>query len=114
VRINRFEEIKAWQKSRILVKEIYTEFRDLKDYSFKNQIQRAVISVQNNIAEGFERRGNKELRQFLYISKGSSAEVRSMLYNALDLGYVKNDRFSNLYDKTEEVSKMLSGLIKKL
>ena len=114
MRINRFEEIKAWQKSRILVKEIYTEFRDLKDYSFKNQIQRAVISVQNNIAEGFERRGNKELRQFLYISKGSSAEVRSMLYNALDLGYVKNDRFSNLYDKTEEVSKMLSGLIKKL
>lgn len=85
---NRFEDLVIWQKSRILVNDCYRIFRDLKDYSFKDQILRASVSIMNNIAEGFERKGDKELRKFLYISKGSCGEVRSMLYLALDCGYI--------------------------
>ena len=68
----------------------------------------------NNIAEGFDRRSNKEFRQFLYISKGSCAEVRSMLYLAKDLKKINNNRFTELYNLTIEISKLLSGLIKTL
>ena len=68
----------------------------------------------NNIAEGFERKGNKELTRFLYISKGSSGEVRSMIYLALELKYVSKDEFDQLMNLTTEISKMLAGFIKKI
>lgn len=84
MKINRFEEIIVWKKSRDLTKDIYRSFKDNRDYSFRDQIQRASVSVMNNIAEGFERKGNKEFKQFLFIAKGSSGELRSMLYTALD------------------------------
>ena len=76
---NRFEEIIVWQKARELASEIYKCLRECRDYSFKDQLQRALVSIMNNIAEGFERKGNKEFKRFLFIAKGSSAEVRSML-----------------------------------
>jgi len=110
----KFEDIIAWQKSRTLVVECYKTFRNLKDYSFKDQILRAVVSIMNNIAEGFERKGEKQFRHFLYISKGSCGEVQSMLYLALDLKYISNDQFRDLSDKSIEVSKLLAGLIKSL
>ena len=68
----------------------------------------------NNIAEGFERRTNNELRQYLYISKGSSVEVRSMLYLAIDLNKIKKTKFDSLFKQSEDISKMLSGFIKTL
>jgi len=76
---NRFENLICWQKAKDLAIKIYCISRDLKDYGYKDQIQRAGISISNNIAEGFERETNKELKRFLFISKGSCGEVRNML-----------------------------------
>ncbi len=86
--IKKFEEIISWQKARELNLIIYSHFKNSKDFGFRDQIQRASVSIMNNIAEGFERGGNKEFKNYLYISKASCAEVRSMLYLALDLGYI--------------------------
>lgn len=114
MRIEKFEDIITWQKSKNLAVDIYKEFKSCKDYSFRDQIQRAVVSISNNIAEGFDRKGNKEFSHFLYISKGSCAEVRSMLYIALELKYLSEGNGKSLILKTEEISKMLSGFIKTL
>lgn len=86
--IKQFEDLKVWQSSREFVKSIYkltskTKFKN--DYGFKDQIQRASVSIINNIAEGFERDNNKEFIRFLTFSKGSAGEVRSLLYVAKDL-----------------------------
>lgn len=112
MKIERFEDVIAWQKSRELTKLVYKTFGGLKDYSFKDQIQRAVISIGNNIAEGFERKSNKELSHFLYIAKGSCGEVRSMLYTALDLGYINKGIFDQQYNSAFEISRILAGFIK--
>ncbi|MBP9751294.1 MAG: four helix bundle protein [Candidatus Moranbacteria bacterium] len=112
--IQTFEDIEAWKKSRILVSDIYGIFSQMKDYGFRDQIQRAAVSVMNNIAEGFERKSDKELKNFLFIAKGSSGEVRSMLYIALDLGYINQRKFDTLYGQSVEISRMLSGFIKRL
>jgi four helix bundle protein len=112
MRFDRFEEIVAWQKARKLIVEIYRLFGNLKDWSFRDQIIRAAISVANNIAEGFERRTNQEFKHFLFISKGSCGEVRSMLYSALDLKYVSLSEQQKLQTNCEEISKIISGLIK--
>ncbi len=112
--IEKFEDILSWQKANILIVSIYKVFNLSKDYSFRDQIQRAAVSIANNIAEGYERRGNKEFRQFLFISKGSCGEVRSMLYLALELGYINKGEFNNFHKQTVEIARMLSGLIKTL
>lgn len=113
-KIEKFEDIIAWQKSNILARDIYIAFKNCRDYGFKDQIQRAVISISNNIAEGYERKGNKEFSQFLFISKGSCGEVRSMLYLALEFGYINNDQFDNFKQQAVEIARVLSGLIKTL
>jgi len=114
VKIERFEEIIAWQKAKELAIAIYSRFKTNKDYGFRDQIQRASVSIMNNIAEGFESKSNTEFRQFLYISKGSCGEVRSMLYLAKDLKYLSDSDFQNLLNKAIEISKTISGLIKTL
>ncbi|KKP68370.1 MAG: Ribosomal protein S23 [Candidatus Moranbacteria bacterium GW2011_GWE1_35_17] len=113
-KIEKFEDIIAWQKSKLLIYNIYKEFRACKDYAFRDQIQRASVSIMNNIAEGYERKGNKEFSKFLYISKGSCGEVRSMLYLALDLGYISKDKFELFSQQSLEISRMLSNFIKTL
>ena len=115
--ITRFEEIEAWQRARKLVFEIYKISNEKffsKDFSLRDQIRRASVSIMLNIAEGFARKTKKEFIKFLYISHGSVAEVQSCLYIALDLNYVPKEKFSFLYQECEEISKMLSGLIKYL
>jgi len=112
--IEKFEDILIWQKAHIFSTDIYKLMKENRDYSFRDQMQRAVVSIMNNIAEGFERRGNKEFRQFLFIAKGSCGEVRSMLYLARDLEYINQSSFENLMERALEISRMLSGLIKKL
>jgi four helix bundle protein len=107
-----FEDVVAWQKSKELSNFVYKTFRDCKDYSFRDQIQRAALSVMNNIAEGFERKSNKELPHFLYISKGSCGEVRSMTYMAFDLGYMNKTQMSDMCDLCREISRILAGFIK--
>ncbi|MBI3342602.1 four helix bundle protein [Candidatus Gottesmanbacteria bacterium] len=114
MKIDKFEDIIAWQKAKELTLAWYRVLKNCRDYSFRDQVLRACVSIMNNIAEGFERRGDKELRKFLFIAKGSSGEVRSMSYLALELGYINKDQFNNLYSLTFEISKILSGFIKTL
>lgn len=111
----KFEDITAWQKSRELSKLIFTytnrkEFKN--DRSLIWQITRSSGSIMDNIAEGFERGGNKEFIQFLAIAKGSSAEVRSQLYRALDQNFISHDELSEAYGIASEISKMIHNLIK--
>ena len=114
MKIERFEDIVAWRKAKELTEDIYRQFKICKDFSFRDQLQRASVSIMNNIAEGFERRTNKELINFLYIAKGSSAEVRSMLDLALEFKYITKLEFQKDYDLAVEISKMLSGFSKTL
>jgi len=114
--IERFEDIKAWQEARLLTKMIYdtskSEKSFNKDYKFSAQIQSATVSIMSNIAEGFSRRTTKEFIQFLFIAKGSTAEVQSQLYVALDQGYIDRQRFEELYSKSDEVARLTSGFIR--
>jgi len=112
--IKSFEDIIAWKKAKELNLLIYRNFRNRRDFSFRDQIQRASVSIMNNIAEGFERGGNKEFKNFLFIAKGSCAEVRSMLILALDLKYINEIQFKESHNLTIEIPKLLSGLIKTL
>jgi len=116
-KIERFEDIQAWQKARILVREVYgiTDRPGFKrDFALREQIRRSAISVSSNIAEGFARRTNKEFTQFLYVAHGSVAEVEAQLYAAQDLGYIGEPEFDKLYALCYDISKMTMGLIKYL
>jgi four helix bundle protein len=114
----RFEDIKAWQEARELVKLVnnaITANKDfIKDFRLANQIQASAVSTMANIAEGFSRQSRKEFIQFLYISKGSAAEIQSHLYVALDLNYIGLDQFEEIYDKVEKVSRMIFNFLKYL
>lgn len=112
--IKNFEDIIAWQKSKSLSLLIYKLFSKSKDYSFRDQIQRASVSVMNNIAEGFERQTNKEFKHFLFVAKGSCGEVRSMAGLAKDLGYISEKDYNIVSELSAEISKILSGFIKTL
>ena len=110
----KFEDIEAWQRARKLTREIYTVSNEnpfSKDFGLRDQIRKASVSIMSNIAEGFERGGTKEFIQFLSIAKGSSGELRSQLYVALDQGYLKEEMFDRLLVTALETSRMISGLI---
>lgn len=108
--IIRFEDMVAWQKAQQLAVEIYKVFAKLKDYGFKDQICRAAVSVSNNLAEGFDRKSDREFIRFIHIAKGSCSEVKSMLYLAEKLNYIDKISIDELLVKIEEIQKMLSGL----
>lgn len=114
MKIQKFEDIIAWQKAQELTVDIYSIFKDLSDFGFKNQIQRASVSVSNNIAEGFDRMSDKEFVKFLYIALGSCSEVKSMLYLSNKLEYLSTDQSENLINKSNEVGKIIRGLIKSI
>jgi len=84
------------------------------DHRFREQIQSAAVSIMSNIGEGFSRRTTKEFTQFLFIAKGSVAEVQSQLYVALDQGYINKEKFDELYSKSDEVARLISGFIRYL
>ena len=114
-KIERFEDIQAWQRARALNRKIYGvtgKGAFSKDFSLKDQIRRAAISIMLNIAEGYARRSNKEFKQFLFIAHGSAAEVQSALYIALDQNYMAEIDFNVLYQDVEEISKMIAGFSK--
>ncbi|PIZ44144.1 MAG: four helix bundle protein [Armatimonadetes bacterium CG_4_10_14_0_8_um_filter_66_14] len=116
-KIERFEDVDAWKEARALARAIYRisgtgEFA--RDFGLRDQIRRAAVSVMSNIAEGFERGGNREFIQFLFIAKGSAGEVRSQLYVAADLGYVDEGTLRDLKKLTETVSRLIAGFIKYL
>ena len=110
----RFEDIEAWQDGRALTKLIYQVSRAKafsRDYSLKDQIRRASTSITSNIAEGFERDSNAEFIYFLSIAKGTAGEVRSLLYTCLDEGYIDQEQFARLYEKSHLVIRKIAGLI---
>jgi four helix bundle protein len=109
-----FKDLIVWNKAFSLTAEIYKVFLTNKDFGFRDQIQRASISIMNNIAEGCARKSDKSFRNYLLIAKGSDGEVESMLMIALELGYVNNEQQRKLLDMTQEVGRLLSGFIKKL
>ena len=112
-----FEDLPVWQNARELAVLVYrtTSKGQLKeDYGLKNQIQRAVVSISSNIAEGFERGSKREFIQFLYIAKGSCGELRSQLYIAKDLGYLDNSDSETLIKSASNTSKQINGFIKYL
>lgn len=112
--IQRFEDVIAWQKAKLLVVEIRKEFANVSERSFKDQIFRASLSTMNNIAEGFDRGTDKELKYFLHIARGSNAEVRSMLIAAGEIRYISKIKAMELVELSEEISKILSGFIRSL
>ena len=116
-KIEKFEDIESWKLAREvanLVYKISSERNFSRDFALCNQIRRASVSILSNIAEGFERGGNKEFLQFLAIAKGSCGEVRSQLYVALDQEYLDFSSFELICDKLLETSRLLSGLMKYL
>lgn len=110
--ITKFEHLVAWQKSQDFAVSIYKNFNSIKDFSFKDQIQRAAISISNNIAEGFDRGSKKEFVRFLYISVASGSEVKSMLYLAPKLSLLSEEKSSELIKDCEEVCRIINGLKK--
>ena len=112
-RVERFEDLVARQKARVLAQTVYKMTRErtfAKDIGLSSQVQRAAVSIMANIAEGFERNRPGEFHQFLSIAKGSCAEVRSHLYAAHDAGYLAQDRFTELLTQAEEVGRIIGGL----
>ena len=112
-KLEKFEELIAWQKAREMTKLIYKVTREglfAKDYGLSGQIQLAAVSIMANIAEGFERKRRGEFHQFLSIAKASCAELRSHLYVALDSGFLTPDEFKNLVARSEELGRVLGGL----
>lgn len=109
--IKRFEDILVWQKAQDLTVQLYQLFELSKDFAFRDQICRAAVSISNNIAEGFERDTTKDFIRFLYMARGSSGEVRSMLYLAKRLNYIDIKTFDRLKSQAEEISKMVKGFI---
>ena len=114
MKITRFEDLKAWQRSRELFKmvhEVLSRAPFCKNLILKNQMMRASLSIMSNISEGFDRGGDKEFIQFLYISKGSCSELKSQLFAARDTGYLEQVEFQAIFDLAEEISRILQGLI---
>ncbi|HST04213.1 MAG TPA: four helix bundle protein [Chloroflexia bacterium] len=115
--IKRFEDMEVWKNARELSKAIYavTSRREFAfDAALRDQMRRAAVSIVSNIAEGFERGSDKELKQFLIISKGSAGEIRAQLYVALDASYLPTDEFEELRKRTTDLSRMLAGFIRYL
>lgn len=113
-KVKCFEELEVFQKARELCKEIYkvTNMDPFaSDYRFVQQVRAAAGSIMDNIAEGFERNGNKEFVNFLYIAKGSCGEVRSQVLRATDVGFLNDAQASILIDKCKDISKGLYHLV---
>lgn len=109
-----FEDLNAWKFAKELTIEVYKVCRDMKDRWFKDQLQRASISIMNNIAEWYERKSEADKRRFIVIAKWSCAEVRSMLHVAFELWYINEATYKQFLGYVQSIGKMLYGLIQKL
>ncbi|MFI5135964.1 MAG: four helix bundle protein [Chitinophagales bacterium] len=112
--IKRFEDLEVWKKARILANEVWGIINEgtlAKDFKLRDQMNDSSGSIMDNIAEGFERSSRLEFINFLSISKGSAGELRSQFYRALDRKHIDQKKFQELFDKIEEIGKMLGGFI---
>jgi len=117
MKINRFEDLEIWQKSVSLAKEIYvltTSSKFSKDFGLKEQLQRSIVSISANIAEGFDRNNNNEFLYFLKVAKSSASESRSHLYISKEIGHIKIEDYESLNNKLIEISKQIGKLIEYL
>ena len=115
--VQRFEDLQVWLEAKSLVKSMYLLTKEgaaARDFGFRDQLRRASVSVMSNIAEGFERGTNKEFVQYLYIAKGSAGEVRSLLWVALEVGYLSASDFKTLSESSLSLARRLSTFIKYL
>jgi four helix bundle protein len=111
--IKQFEDIQAWQQARELVREVYktcAEGRLSKDFGLRDQLCRAAVSSMSNVAEGFAKKSDRDFAHFLDIARGSITEVQSLLYVALDVGYLEKNEFDKLRQMTEKTASLISGL----
>ena len=112
--IKSFEELPVWQDARKFTSKIYNltnKFPKEELYGLTSQIRRATVSIMSNIAEGFDRRSDKELSNFLSMSRASSSEVQNDLYIALDLNYISQTEFNQLYQEAKKIAKQINGLM---
>jgi four helix bundle protein len=112
-KVERFEDLYAWQKARLLTRNVYRVTKQgafAQDYGLTRQLQRASVSIMSNVAEGFERGGRAEFHQFLSTAKASCAETRSLLYVALDAEYLDEKTFARLLENADEVARIIGGL----
>jgi len=112
--IKSFEELPVWQDARKFTNKIYSitnKFPKEELYGLTSQIRRATVSIMSNIAEGFDRRSDKELSNFLSMARGSSSEVQNDLYIALDLKYISEEEFKKMYAEAKKIAKQINGLM---
>ena len=117
MKIERFEDLEIWKEARDLcqmIRDITREKGINQDFKFRDQIRSSSGSIMDNIAEGFERDGKREFIQFLSIAKGSCGETRSQSYRALDYGYIDQETFNSIQEKSAQISRKISNLIKYL
>jgi four helix bundle protein len=107
----KFENLLVWQRSALLTKKIYFHFHLLDDFGFRNQITKASVSISNNIAEGFDRKSDREFKRFLSIALGSVSEVKSMVLTAFHLGYMTEEDHHELVSQLDIIGKMTNSLI---
>jgi four helix bundle protein len=115
--IETFEEIEAWKKGRELARSIYqlTASTDIsRDFALRDQLRRAAVSVVSNIAEGFERNGDREFKHFLAMAKGSTGEIRAQLYIALDASLIPLNMFEHAFTLAGETGRLIGGFMKYL
>jgi four helix bundle protein len=115
--VTRFEDLIAWQEARILVQMVYrvtAEGSFAKDFGLKNQIQTASVSAMTNIAEGFDNESTAEFARFLGMARRSAVEVQSLLYTALDVGYITEDFFHSCYEQARKSKALIGGLKKSI
>ena len=112
--VKSFEDLTVWQDAREFTNKIYMltkKFPKEELYGLTSQIRRATVSIMSNIAEGFDRRSDKELTNFLSIARASSSEVQNDLYIALDLNYISQVEFNQLYQEAKKIAKQINGLM---
>lgn len=110
-KVIRFEDLEVWKEGMRLARDIYKQLKPSKDFGLKGQMQRASVSIPSNIAEGFERKTNNEFIHFLFVAKGSCAELRTQLYLAKEIQEIDNRVADDLLARAVVVSKMLYRLI---
>jgi four helix bundle protein len=114
MKIERFEDVKAWQAARVLANLVYDATRSgafARDFGLRNQIQEAAGSVMHNIAEGFESGSDADFARFLKYARRSASEVQSEAYLALDRKYLTEQAFQTIYDKATEAKKLINAFI---
>ena len=106
-----FEDLEVWKKACQIAVDLYSELKDCKDFSFRDQMNRAAVSIASNIAEGAERSSSKDYARFLHIAKGSAAELRTQFYIANRISLISSEKRTRFCNELINISKMLHGLI---